>query len=154
GAVLPGNRRPRARLLAVACRARRARTPPAAGPQPPRGRVATDAPRAGKRVPGAPVAGAVPGQPASPGDVVHRATRRPGERRERARRRAARDPDRRGRRGKDAPLSRGRGLPAPNHRDGAWLCELDGVREADAVPDAVAGVFGLDPSPGVTVSDL
>src|SRR5262249_20629740 len=42
----------------------------------------------------------------------------------------------------------------PNHRDGAWLCELDGVREADAVPDAVAGVFGLDPSPGVTVSDL
>ena len=42
----------------------------------------------------------------------------------------------------------------PNNRDGAWLCELDGVREADAVPDALAGVFGLDPSPGVSSSDL
>jgi predicted ATPase/class 3 adenylate cyclase len=42
----------------------------------------------------------------------------------------------------------------PNYRDGAWLCELDGVRDADAVPDALTGIFGLDPSPGVTSTDL
>jgi predicted ATPase/class 3 adenylate cyclase len=42
----------------------------------------------------------------------------------------------------------------PNYRDGAWLCELDAVRDLDAVPDVVAGVFALDPSPGVTGTQL
>jgi predicted ATPase/class 3 adenylate cyclase len=42
----------------------------------------------------------------------------------------------------------------PNLRDGAWLCELDGVRDPEAVSDAVIEVFGLDPRPGMTATDL
>jgi predicted ATPase/class 3 adenylate cyclase len=42
----------------------------------------------------------------------------------------------------------------PNLRDGAWLCELDGVRDPEAVSDAVIEVFGLDPRPGTTATDL
>ena len=42
----------------------------------------------------------------------------------------------------------------PNHRDGAWLCELDRVRDPDAVPDTVVEVFGLDPRPAMTATDL
>jgi predicted ATPase/class 3 adenylate cyclase len=41
----------------------------------------------------------------------------------------------------------------PNFRDGGWLCELAGVRDAEAVPDAVVDVFGLDPRPGMTATD-
>ena len=52
--------------------------------------------------------------------------------------------------------SRSRSPPTviPNLRDGAWLCELDGVRDPEAVPDAVIEVFGLDPRPGTTATDL
>jgi predicted ATPase/class 3 adenylate cyclase len=42
----------------------------------------------------------------------------------------------------------------PNHRDGAWLCELAGVRHPEAVPGAVVDVFRLDPRPGMTATDL
>jgi predicted ATPase/class 3 adenylate cyclase len=42
----------------------------------------------------------------------------------------------------------------PNHRDGAWLCELAGVRDPEAVPGAVVDVFHLDPRPGMTAIDL
>ena len=42
----------------------------------------------------------------------------------------------------------------PNYRDGGWLCELAGVRDVEAVPDAVVDVFGLDPRPGMTATDL
>jgi predicted ATPase/class 3 adenylate cyclase len=37
---------------------------------------------------------------------------------------------------------------APEYRDGAWLCKLEGVRQGDAVPDAVLEIFGVDPSQG------
>jgi predicted ATPase/class 3 adenylate cyclase len=46
------------------------------------------------------------------------------------------------------------GAVLPNYRDGAWLCELDGVREADAVPDALLDGFGLEPRPDMTATDL
>jgi predicted ATPase/class 3 adenylate cyclase len=42
----------------------------------------------------------------------------------------------------------------PNYRDGAWLCELAGVRDPEAVPGAVVDVFRLDPRPGMTAIDL
>jgi predicted ATPase/class 3 adenylate cyclase len=42
----------------------------------------------------------------------------------------------------------------PNYRDGAWFCELAGVRDVDAVPDAVVDVFALDPRPGMSPTDL
>jgi predicted ATPase/class 3 adenylate cyclase len=32
----------------------------------------------------------------------------------------------------------------PRYRDGAWLCELAGVRNTDTVPDAVFEIFGVD----------
>jgi predicted ATPase len=43
---------------------------------------------------------------------------------------------------------------ASEYRDGAWLCELDTVRDPDAVPDALVEVFGLEPRPGVTATEL
>ena len=46
------------------------------------------------------------------------------------------------------------GAVLPNYRDGAWLCELDGVREADAVPDALLDGFGLEPRTGMTATDF
>jgi predicted ATPase len=36
----------------------------------------------------------------------------------------------------------------PDYRDGAWLVELAGVRDAEAVPDAVVMTFGLQPAGG------
>jgi predicted ATPase/class 3 adenylate cyclase len=39
------------------------------------------------------------------------------------------------------------------YRDGVWWCELAGVRDADAVPDAVLGVFALEPREGHTTMD-
>jgi predicted ATPase/class 3 adenylate cyclase len=41
----------------------------------------------------------------------------------------------------------------PNYRDGAWLCELAGVRDPAAVPDAVSEVFNLEQSRGLTPRD-
>ena len=37
--------------------------------------------------------------------------------------------------------------------DGCWLCELGGVRDPDAVPDALVAAFGVEPRQGVTVID-
>jgi len=50
------------------------------------------------------------------------------------------------------------GLEAATHaaaayRDGAWLCELAGIREADAVPGAVLEAFGVEPRQGVSIHD-
>ena len=36
----------------------------------------------------------------------------------------------------------------PEYRDGAWLVELAGVRDPDAVPDALVTTFGLQPAGG------
>jgi predicted ATPase len=41
----------------------------------------------------------------------------------------------------------------PAYRDGAWLCELAGVRDPDAMPEAVAAMFGLQPPAGLTVRE-
>jgi predicted ATPase/class 3 adenylate cyclase len=40
------------------------------------------------------------------------------------------------------------GRLASEYRDGAWLCRLEGVRQGDAVPDAVLEVFGIEPGQG------
>ena len=40
-----------------------------------------------------------------------------------------------------------------DYRDGVWLCELAGVRDPEAVPDALAGVFELQPRPGQSVTE-
>ena len=37
----------------------------------------------------------------------------------------------------------------PGYRDGAWLAELAGVRDPEAVPDALVAMFGLRPSTGL-----
>ena len=37
----------------------------------------------------------------------------------------------------------------PHFRDGAWFVELAGVRDPDAVPDAVMAMFALQPRGGV-----
>jgi class 3 adenylate cyclase len=41
----------------------------------------------------------------------------------------------------------------PEYRDGAWLIELAGVRDAEAVPDAVVATFGLQPARGRSATD-
>jgi predicted ATPase/class 3 adenylate cyclase len=41
----------------------------------------------------------------------------------------------------------------PNYRDGAWLCELAGVRNPDAVPDTAAATFGIQPRQGRTPAE-
>jgi predicted ATPase/class 3 adenylate cyclase len=41
----------------------------------------------------------------------------------------------------------------PSYRDGVWLCELGGVREAHVVPDAVAAILGVQPRQGLTVTE-
>jgi len=40
------------------------------------------------------------------------------------------------------------------YRDGAWICELAGVRDADAVPDAVVDTFGLERRQGLGADAL
>ncbi len=40
----------------------------------------------------------------------------------------------------------------PHFRDGAWFAELAGVRDPDAVPDALFAVFGLQPRGGVSAT--
>jgi class 3 adenylate cyclase len=37
--------------------------------------------------------------------------------------------------------------------DGSWLCELAGVRDPEAVPDALLAAFDMQARPGVTASD-
>jgi predicted ATPase/class 3 adenylate cyclase/tetratricopeptide (TPR) repeat protein len=39
------------------------------------------------------------------------------------------------------------------YRDGCWLCELGGVRDPEAVPDALVAAFGVEPRQGVTVTN-
>ena len=41
----------------------------------------------------------------------------------------------------------------PDFRDGAWFAELAGVRDPDAVPDALVAMFGLQPRTGVSATD-
>ncbi|MDQ4009281.1 MAG: winged helix-turn-helix domain-containing protein [Actinomycetota bacterium] len=41
----------------------------------------------------------------------------------------------------------------PRYRDGAWLCELAGVRDATVVPDVVATTLGVQQRQGLTVTD-
>jgi predicted ATPase/class 3 adenylate cyclase len=41
----------------------------------------------------------------------------------------------------------------PAYRDGAWVAELAGVRDSDAVPDAVLGAFRLQAAPGRRAHD-
>jgi predicted ATPase/class 3 adenylate cyclase len=41
----------------------------------------------------------------------------------------------------------------PRFGDGAWLCELQVVRDPDAVVDAVAGVFRVNTRPGSTLEE-
>jgi predicted ATPase/class 3 adenylate cyclase/tetratricopeptide (TPR) repeat protein len=47
------------------------------------------------------------------------------------------------------------GMPSMSarYRDGCWLCELGGVRDREAVPDALVAAFGVEPRQGVTVID-
>jgi predicted ATPase/class 3 adenylate cyclase len=42
----------------------------------------------------------------------------------------------------------------PQYRAGAWLVELAGVRDPDAVPGAVAAAFGLQPRTGMSPVDM
>jgi predicted ATPase/class 3 adenylate cyclase len=42
----------------------------------------------------------------------------------------------------------------PEYGDGAWLCELSGVRDPDAVPDAMVAMFGLQPRTGLTATEV
>ena len=39
------------------------------------------------------------------------------------------------------------------YRDGCWLCELAAVRDPEAVPDAVVTAMGVEPRPGITVTE-
>ena len=39
----------------------------------------------------------------------------------------------------------------PRFRDGAWLCELGPVRDADAVPEVVAASVGAPPPQGRSI---
>ena len=41
----------------------------------------------------------------------------------------------------------------PHFRDGAWFAELAGVRDPDAVPDALLALFGLRPRAGLSATD-
>ncbi len=41
----------------------------------------------------------------------------------------------------------------PRHPDGAWICELAGVRDGAAVPDAIATALGVQQRLGNTVTD-
>jgi len=41
----------------------------------------------------------------------------------------------------------------PEYRDGAWLVELAGVRDVEAVPDVVVAMFGLQPAPGRSTTE-
>ena len=45
------------------------------------------------------------------------------------------------------------GSTAHRFRDGAWLCELASVRDADSVPSALLETFGLEPRQGSSVDD-
>jgi predicted ATPase/class 3 adenylate cyclase len=45
------------------------------------------------------------------------------------------------------------GEMSPAFRDGAWLCELAGVRDAEAVADAMVAVFRIEPRQGVSVAE-
>jgi predicted ATPase/class 3 adenylate cyclase len=40
-----------------------------------------------------------------------------------------------------------------DYRDGCWLCELDPVRDAEAVADAMVAVFDVEPRQGTSVTD-
>ena len=42
---------------------------------------------------------------------------------------------------------------AHRFRDGAWLCELASVRDADSVPSAVLETFGVEPRQGSSIDD-
>ena len=42
---------------------------------------------------------------------------------------------------------------AHRYRDGAWLCELAAIREAESVPGAVLETFGVEPRSGMAVDD-
>ena len=42
----------------------------------------------------------------------------------------------------------------PNFRDGAWFVELAGVRDPEAVPDALVATFGLQPRAGMSTIDV
>jgi predicted ATPase len=42
---------------------------------------------------------------------------------------------------------------APDFPDGVWVVELAAVTDPAAVPDAVAGVFGITQQPGMTMAD-
>jgi predicted ATPase/class 3 adenylate cyclase len=39
------------------------------------------------------------------------------------------------------------------YRDGCWLCELDPVRDPEAVAEAIVAAFGIEPRQGVTVTE-
>ena len=41
----------------------------------------------------------------------------------------------------------------PEYRDGSWLVELAGVRDPEAVPDAVVSTFGLQPGRGQSATE-
>ena len=41
----------------------------------------------------------------------------------------------------------------PDYRDGAWLIELAGVRDPEAVPDSVVSTFGVQPAGGRTATE-
>ena len=41
----------------------------------------------------------------------------------------------------------------PHFRDGAWFAELAGVRDPEAVPDALVTLYGLQPRPGLSATD-
>jgi predicted ATPase/class 3 adenylate cyclase len=45
------------------------------------------------------------------------------------------------------------GEMSPAFRDGAWLCELAGVRESEAVAEAIVAVFQVEPRQGVSVAE-
>jgi len=42
----------------------------------------------------------------------------------------------------------------PEYGDGAWLCELAGVRDPEAVPDAMVAIFGLQPRTGLSAPEV
>jgi predicted ATPase len=42
---------------------------------------------------------------------------------------------------------------APNYRDGAWWCELAGVRDVDGVPEALAGALSVVPRDELSVTE-
>ena len=44
-------------------------------------------------------------------------------------------------------------VAAPGYREGAWWCELAGVRDVDGVPDVLAGALALSPRDGMSVTE-